>query len=404
MSLGKSNFYCNGIPDSIVQAIAQATGMKRGSLPFRYLGVNIIPKRLGVMDCQCLVDKITERIARLGTRKLSYAGRVVLVKAVLSTLHNYWVRIFILPKTVLDKIDAMCRKFLWHGTDCKGSPALVAWRNICRTKKKGGLGLKNLHQWNIASLRKYVWWIEQKSDNLWVKWIHAIYMKNQDWQYYEPSSGASWAWRRLCGVKNILKPFLYNEQWRNTGIEYTVMMGYQWLEQTGVDVPWYPWVSNRIMAPKHEFFIWLALQQRLLTQDRMVKMGFLQSNVCWLCGQEEECHQHLFFSCTYSRKCLTVVENWLQIRIPVQDVMEWWLKYRNRSLLVRQVLAASIAYLMYEIWHARNRSRVESFLVLPTVLVRQVQRGIVLRLKVRNVIGRNRRVQLWLERICNGVN
>ncbi|XP_074298287.1 uncharacterized protein LOC141629136 [Silene latifolia] len=174
-------------------------------------------------------------------------------------------------------------------------------------------------------------------------------------------------------------------------------MGYQWLEQTGVDVPWYPWVSNRIMAPKHEFFIWLAVQQRLLTQDRMVKMGFLQSNVCWLCGQEEECHQHLFFSCTYSRKCLTVVENWLQIRIPVQDVMEWWLKYRNRSLLVRQVLAASIAYLMYEIWHARNRSHVESFLVLPTVLVRQVQRGIVLRLKVRNVIGRNRRVQLWLE-------
>ncbi|XP_074283727.1 uncharacterized protein LOC141608261 [Silene latifolia] len=126
------------------------------------------------------------------------------------------------------------------------------------------------------------------------------------------------------------------------------------------------------MVPRHGFFMWLAVQHRLLTQDRMVRMGILQNNCCWLCGNEKESHDQLFFSCSYSRQCLSLFEDWMQIPIPAQGVTYWWLHYRVRSLLARQVLAASLAYLMYELWHARNRCRVDSVMLLPTVLFRQV--------------------------------
>ena len=85
----KSSFYCNGLTQDTVDRVSSLTGISRGLLPFKYLGANISPKRLSVKDCNGLVDKIISRIKGLGFRKLSYAGRIVLIRSVLSTLHCY---------------------------------------------------------------------------------------------------------------------------------------------------------------------------------------------------------------------------------------------------------------------------------------------------------------------------
>ncbi|XP_074292531.1 uncharacterized protein LOC141619416 [Silene latifolia] len=383
-----------------MKCIEEASGVKRGGIPFRYLGVKIAPKRLGVLDCQCLVDKVTERIDRLGTKHLSYAGRLTLIKSVLSTLHNYWARIFILPKTVLNSIDAICRAFLWHGQEQKESPALVSWNQICKPRRKGGLGLKLLHQWNVALMGKYVWWVEQKTDHLWVKWVHTIYIKNTTWKDYEPTITTSWAWRRLCAVKTQLKPWLYDEAWRDSGSDYTVKLGYSWLVDAGPDIFWYPWIHNRIMLPKHNFFIWLVAHKRLLTQDRLMRMHITQSNRCYLCAAEEEDLNHLFFSCSFSRQCVRLLEDWLSICLPYQGVIDWWIAIRERSLLKKQVVAAAVAQLMYLIWHARNRCRLESVIPLPVMLIKQVKELLQWRMRYSRVKIGSRRSQEWVNSLC----
>ncbi|XP_074277978.1 uncharacterized protein LOC141601582 [Silene latifolia] len=198
MNKGKSSFYCNGVDPYLIDEVVKLTGMTRGSVPFKYLGVNVSPKRLSVQDCTCLVDRIVDRIRGLGARKLSYAGRVVLIQSVLSSLHSYWSRIFIIPKTVTNKIEAICRAFLWHGTDNKQSPSLVCWQAICRPRKQGGLGLKHQYAWNVALMGKYVWWIASKADILWVRWVHAVYIKQKSWVDFEPSINSSWSWLKIC--------------------------------------------------------------------------------------------------------------------------------------------------------------------------------------------------------------
>ncbi|XP_074264051.1 uncharacterized protein LOC141586650 [Silene latifolia] len=174
MNKSKSSLYCNGIDDQVLRDLEHITGMKRGTFPFTYLGVTFSPKRLSIMDCNCLVDHLVDRIRGLGSRKLSYAGRIVLIQSVLSTLHSYWARIFILLKAVISNIEGIGRSFLWHGSDPKENPALISWDNVCKPMRQGGLGLKNLHQWNIAVVGKYVWWVAKKADHLWVRWVHAI--------------------------------------------------------------------------------------------------------------------------------------------------------------------------------------------------------------------------------------
>lgn len=70
---------------------------------------------------------------------------------------------------------------------------------------EGVLGIRDCGMWNRAALGKYVWKIAKKEDSLWVKWVHVVYIKEQDWWNYSPKRSAGWAWRRLCAFKDQLK-------------------------------------------------------------------------------------------------------------------------------------------------------------------------------------------------------
>ncbi|XP_074305634.1 uncharacterized protein LOC141640854 [Silene latifolia] len=373
------------------------SGMHSGKIPFKYLGVNISPKRLGVNDCQCLIDNVTTRIRSLGARKLSYAGRVALIKAVLSTLHNYWARIFILPKTILAKIDSLCRQFLWHDNDFKESPALVAWEQICKAKKKGGLGLKNLYCWNIAAVGKYVWWIAQKTDHLWVRWIHAVYMKDKEWEDYVHGSGVSWAWRKICWVKDLVKHHMFND----TLTDYTIKLGYGWLVDEGRDVSWHAWTSNSLIVPKHGFIIWLLAHRRLLTQDRLVRMGITHLNCCYLCGDDKESLEHLFFQCSFSRRCLAFLSDWLQLQLPDKNFLSWWVQLRCRSLQQKQAITAVLDAAVYFIWWCRNKCRLEELVPMPVVGMKICKKDIQMRLSRCRHLSKFAKTIDWFNKICS---
>ena len=75
---------------------------------------------------------------------------------------------------------------------------------MIRPENLGGLGLKRLYEWNVSSIGKYVWWIAMKTDQLWVRWVHAVYLNHKTWEEYVPTEQTSWTWRRICFVKSIL--------------------------------------------------------------------------------------------------------------------------------------------------------------------------------------------------------
>ena len=86
----------------------------------------------------------------------------------------------ILPKLVLKKVNAICRAFIWKGVADFNGPGYVAWDDLCKAKKEGGLGIRKTLIWNKATLGKYVWAIATKQDNLWVKWVHSVYLENNN--------------------------------------------------------------------------------------------------------------------------------------------------------------------------------------------------------------------------------
>ena len=70
---------------------------------------------------------------------------------------------------------------------------------MCSPKYEGGLGLINLKTWKRSAIAKLCWDLANKEDKLWIKWIHAYYIKGQrEWKI---SNNASWMVQKIMSAK-----------------------------------------------------------------------------------------------------------------------------------------------------------------------------------------------------------
>ena len=119
--------YSTGISRDMLLEMQQLTGFKIGILPVRYLGVSLVTRRLTDRDCLPLVEKIVGKINHWSSRFLSYAGRLQLLQTVVYSIQNFWCRQFLLPKSVLKKLNKLCSSFFWKGASSSGKGARVSW-------------------------------------------------------------------------------------------------------------------------------------------------------------------------------------------------------------------------------------------------------------------------------------
>ena len=181
--------------------IMKLTGFKEGSLPFKYLGVPLTSKKLSISHYLNLIDRITGKINHWSNKLLSYAGRLQLIKSVTFSIANYWMQCFPLPKFVIHKINIVCRTFLCTGGVDKSRKSPVAWTNVCRPRKYGGLNVIHLQTWNHVTMMKLLWSLSEKVDNLWVKWVHTYYLKNQSTMEIPQKTTQSWIMRSILNQR-----------------------------------------------------------------------------------------------------------------------------------------------------------------------------------------------------------
>lgn len=87
----KCKVYIGGITETEESMILRLSGFVKGSLPFKYLGIPLDCKRLTVEKCMPLIDRIVCKIKHWTARLLSYAGRLQLIKSVISGITAYWM-------------------------------------------------------------------------------------------------------------------------------------------------------------------------------------------------------------------------------------------------------------------------------------------------------------------------
>jgi len=109
------------------------------------------------------VEKNEKKLATKKGDSMSIAGRVTLINSCLSNSFIYHMSMYLLPKIIVKNLNKQRRCFLWQGGGRKRKYHLVKWTNICRRKKKGGLGIKNISKMNVSLLCKWWWKLEMEN-------------------------------------------------------------------------------------------------------------------------------------------------------------------------------------------------------------------------------------------------
>lgn len=158
--------------------------MSRGSLPFRYLGVPLKSKKLSLSACQPLLQQVKSRFSAWSVKSLSFSGRLLLIKTVISGITTFWSSAFILPKACIKKINSMCSLFLWKGSLEGHHSAKVAWDTVTLTKEQGGLGVKDLLLWNKACCLRLIWILFFRDDSVWAIWFKEVILNGSVHNYW----------------------------------------------------------------------------------------------------------------------------------------------------------------------------------------------------------------------------
>ncbi|GJY53051.1 RNA-directed DNA polymerase, eukaryota, reverse transcriptase zinc-binding domain protein [Tanacetum coccineum] len=153
-SMDKSTIFYGNIPDDVKEGIWLAMPFREGELPVMYLGIPLTSKMLSIADCKVLVDKLLKNL-------------------------------------------------VWAKADSSKGIASVSWKEVCRPKNQGGLGLKSLKVMNRALMVKHLWYIASRKESLWVKWLNV----------YRDSV------RRFVGYKtgNGNDCFIWYDRWHSNG-------------------------------------------------------------------------------------------------------------------------------------------------------------------------------------------
>ena len=127
----------------------------------------------------------------------SMAGKVTLINSVLTALPIYTLSFFKLSRRIALKLVSLQRNFLWRGDQGHKKIPWVKWEVICLPKEDGGLGVKDISNFNTALMGRWVWALSSNHNQLWARILLSKYGGWSDLSSGRDKSWHSQWWRDL---------------------------------------------------------------------------------------------------------------------------------------------------------------------------------------------------------------
>ena len=114
------------VPDERIQHLTSTLQCQLGSFPFIYLGLPTGIHKPRIEHFLNMMKRIDKRLTGCSTM-LSYDGRLMLIKSILSALPTFYMCSLLLPAGVISQINKYLRAFFWrkYGSDSGGAPLIA---------------------------------------------------------------------------------------------------------------------------------------------------------------------------------------------------------------------------------------------------------------------------------------
>ena len=130
-------------------------------------------------------------------KNISKAGREVLIKNVAQAIPTYSMSLFKIPKTICDGINSALSKYWWGQTHNEKKIHWINWSKLCESKRKGGMGFRDIHAFNLAMLAKQAWWLLMETHSLFYRVYKARYFPSCTFMDAKLGTNPSFVWRSL---------------------------------------------------------------------------------------------------------------------------------------------------------------------------------------------------------------
>lgn len=155
--------------------LTQQSGFKETAHLGRYLGVPLIGRAPRQADFRGLIEKVRNKLSGWKADHLSFTGRVTLSKAVIQAIPVYTMMTMPIPKSCLNEIQRLQRRFVWGDNNQSRKWHAVKWSVVTMPRHLGGLGILNLASMNKACLMKMGWALREGDNALWSRLLRGKY-------------------------------------------------------------------------------------------------------------------------------------------------------------------------------------------------------------------------------------
>ena len=113
--------------------------------------------------------------------------------------------LFKIPKTVCDGRNSALSKYWWGQTRDEKKIHWINWGRLCTSKRKGGMGFRDIHTFNLAMLAKQAWRLLHETPSL----FYCVY-KARNFplcSFMDAKLGASQSvvWRSLLQAREVIR-------------------------------------------------------------------------------------------------------------------------------------------------------------------------------------------------------
>ncbi|GKU97686.1 hypothetical protein SLEP1_g10796 [Rubroshorea leprosula] len=198
----KSALYGISVETQKVNEWAEKLNCVGGVMPFKYLGIPMSANPRRISTWMPVVDCLRRKLSSWKCESLSFGGRIILLNVVLSSIPVYFFS------------------------------TLRALKKVCKSRKMGGLGVKDLNSFNLALLGKWRWRLLGERDALWNRVVEAKYHvpKKRGYEGEVVKASSSEWWKAIWRVD---RETVSKEGWIQMGLEKVLGEGNDtsfWLE------------------------------------------------------------------------------------------------------------------------------------------------------------------------------
>lgn len=199
--------------------------------PGNYLGLPMYIGRRKNNAFKFLKDRVSQKLQNWNNKSISKGGKLVLLKTAAQSVPNFWMNLFLIPGEVCNEIQRLMNSFWWGNKGGTKGIRWMSWERLCEGKFNGGLGFKDLKQFNVAMLAKQGWRLLNEENSLVSVLMKAKYFPTTNFLIAKLGNNPSYMRRSILESQTIVKQ----------GSRRRIGNG----EDTEVwSVPWLPCVHN----------------------------------------------------------------------------------------------------------------------------------------------------------------